>query len=268
MKENIQSVDSASSAGLRHYRIRPFGDSITAGYGWGTGCPRPWPPPPALPPQDCPPAADGGGYRSFLVGSPPNKSPLLMVGHRHDNSPSWMWQLGQQNHDGYSGYTIPQMVPIAGLSLAADIILVHAGTNDILFGGATGASAAASLKTLLVTLLTNELQAKVLVAQIVPAFGTYRDKDPIIQDYNSRIPGVVAKFASWQRILRVVDLYSGMQSMDYSDTVHPNYQGYKKMANGWRNAINTLPAAALPADAHLQGTASDPAILKWLESPA
>lgn len=224
------------------YRIRPFGDSITAGYGLGWGCPYK---PPAPQPTSCwPPNEIGGGYRAFLAKAPPNKVPMLMVGYRYDNSAMWMWQAGQQNHDGYTGFTISNLFPKSQLPLDADVILVHAGTNDILLG-ANGATTAQSLTQLLVNLLMHNHHATILVAQIVPIYNY--GKEAVVLDYNSRIPGVVAQFQPWGRVVKYVDLNSGMQPRHFVDGVHPNYDGYEKMADGWTIAINALPAVALPA---------------------
>lgn len=221
------------------YRVRPFGDSITAGYGFGTGCPSPNPPKP--PPIQCwPPSPDGGGYRGYLLADPPNKVPFVMVGRRSDNSAIWIWENRQQNHDGYGGYGIEQLYTVAQQPPEADVILVHAGTNDIDSGNATGEQTAARLKQLLINLLTTDQRAKVLVAQIVPNFKP--GKNAIVMDYNKRIPGVIDTFKSWLRTLKVVDLNTGMTVGDMlPDGVHPNPSGYKKMATGWKNAINALP---------------------------
>lgn len=222
------------------YRIRPFGDSIAAGYGLGWGCS--FTPPHPQPISCWPPNEIGGGYRAFLAGNPPNKGHMIMMGGRHDNSAMWMWRAGQQNHDGYSGYTISQLFSIAGQKNDADLILVHAGTNDIVTGS-NGEATAAALKQLLITLLLKDLRAKILVAKIVPIYN--HGKEAVVRDYNSRIPDIVAHFAPWGRIVKDVDLHSGMQSSDFVDGVHPNFAGYEKMADRWRVATNALPALAL-----------------------
>ncbi len=254
-----QSGDVADRAGGPLYRIRPFGDSITAGYGFGVGCPFQ---PPQKQPVSCwPPNQDGGGYRAFLVGSPPNKAPSMMVGGRHDNSAMWLWQFGQQSHDGYSGFTINQLQPIAKSSTTSDVILVHAGTNDVRAAAKEnqgcdpvtcktdeemGKAIADDLTVLLVNLLMTDRNAKVLVAQIVPNFED-NGAEGIVRDYNSRIPSVVAQFAQWGRVVKMVDMHSGMDRSDFVDNVHPNFAGYEKMANRWRAEINSLSAVALPA---------------------
>ncbi len=228
------------------YRIRPFGDSITAGYGFGFGCkPQPHDPHPI----SCwPPNEVGGGYRAFLAGNTPNKLPMLMVGGRHDNSAMWMWQVGQQNHDGYASHTMAQLMPYARQSRPSEVILLHVGTNDILTGS-NGAQAADALRELLITLLMTNSTTRILVAQIIPEFKYGKEAE--ILDYNSRVPGIVDLFKPWGRDLRVVDMHPGMTSQDYMDGLHPNFAGYEKMASRWRAAINTLPElaqAAIPGE--------------------
>jgi hypothetical protein len=217
MKHELQSASSASSLGFRIYRIRTLGDSITAGW--------------------------DGGYRADLLRNQPNKMPFLMVGGSTEYSPQWMYNIGEERHDGYPGFRIDQLVSIAAKPRLADIVLVHVGTNDIL-QGKNGDDTAQWLNYLLVTLLNQNRQAMVLVAQILPIFTYGNEKEQAVHRYNSLVPFVVKQFEQWGRTVRVVDMFSGFTQKDLLDGVHPTPAGYWKMADRWKTAINDLPSLA------------------------
>jgi hypothetical protein len=107
-----EGVAEAESELIGECNIQPFGDSITMGYG----------------------AIDG--YRGWLVASPPNVgAPVRMNGLSAENSSPWLSSLGQQMHSGYPGFRVDQLTPwIQTNYVGANVILVHAGTNDLFQG--------------------------------------------------------------------------------------------------------------------------------------
>ncbi|MCZ6835794.1 MAG: GDSL-type esterase/lipase family protein [Planctomycetota bacterium] len=241
--------------------IRSFGDSITAGYFLGNGAPLPWnrQPPwwnPSLPPlppdgNTYTPNTIGGGYRAFLAGNPG----LRLVGNRTDNSAAWMWSGGQQGHDGFSGYKTTDLLHVVeslpSQFIQSDIILVHAGTNDIL-QNQTPTQTYENLKNLLGAILAKDARTMVVVAQIIPIFNPADSRsNPKVQEFNNYIPQLAGQLSSsWNRVVRSVDMYQGMlypddywyyPSYPGIDGVHPGYLGYQKMAAKWSAMIESLP---------------------------
>jgi len=217
MAKNQQKEIPADPAAGRVYQIRPFGDSITMGY--------------------------QGGYRADLLRNLPNKLPFQFVGGSIENSTWWMLQYGQGLHDGYSGYRIDELWAIAQQHRYSDIVLVHAGTNDILQG--TDASTTAQRLHYLIQLLLQQNHfSKIIVAKILPIFN--HGKENVVAEYNRLVPEVAGQFNNFGIYIDVVDMFTGITPADLNpyDGVHPVASGYWKMADRWRMAINMTPALA------------------------
>lgn len=229
----------APSAGAT-CRIEPFGDSIT--YGWSSAI---------------------GGYRAQLVASPPIVGgyllPIQMVGAQNDvaSFPN-LTALNQQYHSSVPGWRIDQLwgavetnYPVYPGFTPPGIVLVHAGTNDIIQGWDAG-TAGVRLTELLTALGLKYPAAKIIVALIVP-FGPYVNVGYGVQDgaelnaraaaYNAQIPGVVAGLNAVQPygIPRyfTVDMSSSFPIEHLQiDGVHPDDVGYAAMATRWRGMIS------------------------------
>jgi hypothetical protein len=121
------------------------------------------------------------------------------------------------------------------LSMPADIILVHIGTNDMYMSNPGGAPM--RLGNLLDKLSTGLPNALIAVAKIIPLpSGT-----AAVNTFNAAIPGIVATRVAAGKHIIVVDLNTGFPSGDLSsDNVHPNPTGYAWMGDVWYNAIGAL----------------------------
>lgn len=235
--------------------IRPFGDSITYGWGYadGTFCPvynvsQTW----------CTsPLAIGGGYRGWMTWMALNLRAITFrtEGLQNGGSYNQQWITGSQAHDGYPGFRTDQLMLASRLPSFAGVTLVHAGTNDIAQGVDPGV-AAANLFTLVSNLQAANSATRIVLAKIIafakpPAVcpygpGNCRDYTPLnpkIDQFNQLIDQKWAQLpaAARQRVT-LVDMHAVLSSGDfYFDGVHPNVLGYMQMACAWVSVIRGLP---------------------------
>jgi lysophospholipase L1-like esterase len=225
-EEGDELVAEAESALLGECHIQPFGDSLTAGY-----------PPPLWPAN--------GGYRDDLVVFPPSVGPIRMVGSEASYSPAWM--AAQAFHSGYPMKRADELDDLVPFNVwGANVILVHAGTNDILQGQGH-IDAANDLNWLVRTLLVYNPTAKILVAKIIPLAGPL---DAAVFAFNILVDSIVAQLnLEGHYRVHMVDLNTGFPMVSVvngvpvptlADGVHPIDSGYAWMADRWRAKINAV----------------------------
>jgi lysophospholipase L1-like esterase len=140
-------------------------------------------------------------------------------------------------NEGHDGATIDEIASFATLSLPEqpNIILVHAGTNDMNLP-LDPDTAPTRLGNLIDELLGTCPDALILVAQIIPS-GTAATQSNIIT-YNAEIPDIVAARKENGSKVELVDMFSRLvYPDDYTDDLHPNDGGYIKMGDAWYEAI-------------------------------
>ncbi len=205
----LAQAETSSQTGIK---IMPLGDSIT----FGT------------------PDPSYGGYRRLL------QILLLKDGYRVDfvgSQKSRQAPAAIQDNEGHSGWTIRQLkngIDSNGwLEIyQPDIILLHIGTNDIGLGYASSLSD--QLSGLLDDILRRLPKVRVIVAQIIP----FRQGPEVgHQSYNVAIPAIVA--SKGPRVSRV-DMRNILSKSDFADDLHPNADGYNKMAQSWEPAIRAV----------------------------
>jgi lysophospholipase L1-like esterase len=193
-------------------KVMPLGDSITL----GTRDPS------------------YGGYRHLLWTLLTNDGYKIdFVGSRHSGS----GVIPDPDNEGHPGWTITEIkngIDSGGWleTYKPDIILLHIGTNDIRQGNA--ASAPENLSTLLDDILARLPKTRVIVAQIIPF---RRGPEKGHQSYNAAIPGIVA--SKGPRV-SMVDMQNILSKSDYAEGLHPNADGYDKMARAWEPAIRAV----------------------------
>ncbi|MFI7596273.1 SGNH/GDSL hydrolase family protein [Actinoplanes sp. NPDC049681] len=191
-------------------RVMPLGDSITR----GTGSPT------------------VSSYRMALA-------ERLLKGGMQIN------YVGSQNngtgsdtsHEGHGGWTIDELSAELDGWLAAyrpDVVLVHAGTNNITQGDSPSATAR-KLSAMIDQIRTARPEAYIFVAKII----TSRVPVEAARDrvYNRLIPQLVAKKNDAR--ITVVD-QSSVAGIDLHDLHHPNDFGYSKMAWNWYQAMSRV----------------------------
>ncbi|KAL8830972.1 MAG: hypothetical protein Q9170_005496 [Blastenia crenularia] len=189
-------------------RIMPLGDSIT----WGVG-------------QD---DTDGNAYRGQLFDRL-SGSTLTFIGSNPHGS------MAQNQNEGHPGATINGIAEAAKASLPQrpNVILIHAGTND-LFKSPTQEEpydqAPNRLGNMLDQIISACPDATILVAQII-----HDDDDSggsgRVATYNAQIPAVVAaRVAKGHQNIAVVDM-TMLGSHDEMVGIHPKDSTYKKMGD-------------------------------------
>lgn len=195
------------SAGFTALRVMPLGDSITAGIGSPT-------------------------HASYRMGL----SQRLMLGGLEIN------YVGSQDsadstdsqHEGHGGWSIGQLSERLDAWLAEsspDVVLVHAGTNDITRGSGAAATAG-RLSAMIDQIRAGRPEARIFVAQIVSS--RVPREAAVDRDFNALIPPMVA--AKNDPLITVVD-QSTVGGIDLHDLHHPNDFGYAKMAYNWYQAM-------------------------------
>ena len=227
-------------------QIMPLGDSITGGY----------------------PVA--GGYRDPLymhlhgIGCD-----FVFVGSNTSTTSSTLINANpiQVFHEGHGGYQINQINDnlfgddgsdgnnggywLGGITgerepLYPDIILLNIGTNDV-YSAPSATVMRDRLDTLLSTIYTNRPNAAVLVTNMTPR----TDFQSISQAYSALIPDLVESYETEDRKCYFVDMYNAMTLADIHDSVHPNADGYQKMANTWFAALQANGLVSVPEPSSL-----------------
>ncbi|MCJ1396209.1 hypothetical protein MMC18_009098 [Xylographa bjoerkii] len=200
---NTRQVSSAPISG-KNLTILPLGDSITNGFQ----------------------STDGNGYRLDLVQDLTNNT-VNMIGSVHAGT------MPDNNNEGHDGATIIEIASnaTASLLLLPTVVLLMAGTNDMDKNVST-ATAPDRLGALIDQIFAACPNTTVLVAQVTPS--GKNTTEALILSYNAAIPGVVAQRANAGMRVAVVDMYDALSfPADFTDYLHPNDGGYKKMADAW-----------------------------------
>lgn len=192
-------------------RIMPFGSSTTAG---------------SVP----------GGYRGDLYQMLTSAGRSVdFVGSVTDSGPA---QLPDRNHEGHGGFVLDQLTAIARARMRTyqpDVVLVHAGANDVL-RNVNLVTAPARLEKLLTTMLDVRPDAALYVATVGPLGNAAASSRAAT--YNRSIPFIVAKLAREGFKVRFVDNRTTLLASDVSrDGVHLTHGGNTKLAARWYAAL-------------------------------
>lgn len=218
-------------------KIMPVGDSITFGYG------------------------EAGGYRKYLYHALGQKgyTQIDMVGPEGPDSASFSYNnqnvTYDNNHAGYSGFTIKQQYPIpswgenglyerliskdAVKQAQPDIILLIIGTNDMTANRPLD-SCEAELHDLIDYMLADMPSDSMIFMGSIPEFTAYGGNAERIANYNSTVRKVAEDYAKAGRNVRFADVHgclNGTADLD-TDNLHPNGKGYEKMGNFWAEVID------------------------------
>ncbi len=211
--------------------VLPFGDSIT----WGFIHP------------------EVGGYRAPLyeLAHKAGKS-LTFVGSKSDGPDMVDGVAFPKAHEGVGGETLEQMLArFSGSfdypSLNANIVLLHAGTNNTSAEPPQTAEARlALLEALLDKLIMVYPEALVVVAKNIP-FRDLATSQTLVEPYNNLMPALVqAKVAAGKHVILIDQYTPFIQDVNFPTTLmededHPNNTGgYPLMAATWYQAIGPL----------------------------
>jgi acyl-CoA thioesterase-1 len=205
-----------SSAGV--LRVMPLGDSITESVA-GRASYRYW-----LWKQ-----LEEAGIRTDFVGS--------MHGVHAGESRFGDFDADHEGHWGWTSAHVVQRIDEWAALNPPDLVLIHLGSNDI--GRFAVEQTMANLTAIAESLRRHNPRVRLLVAQLIPAYGFERR----IKLINDAIPDLVARLDTPKSRVLVVDQWSDFDvAGDTWDGVHPNQAGEQKMARRWLAAIREAQA--------------------------
>jgi lysophospholipase L1-like esterase len=255
--------------------VQPIGDSIT--FGCGAQCEHNCMDAPDTQMGPCSQCA--GGYRQHLWRSLNAAYPgeYVFVGTQL-NGPAEI----DRHHEGHPGLSLTGAV---GLWRGAkpSVVLLHLGTNDLAGGSAD--RAAAQMDKLLHALFADLPRTHVLVASIIGTKAAWGGAKHAA--FNALLPSLARTYAAKGFLISFVDMAreSGIAPMCDDAVnccpfaVHPNDEGYRKMAAVWFNATvrhrhasgrsvadtnDDIGAGTTPEDEALLSQVSDEGSLKIL----
>lgn len=202
------SLMSAASLS-QNIRILPMGDSVTAGEG-GTNY---------------------NSYRGPLYERLKNEVDFIdFVGSTRDGS------MGDPENEGHSGWKINDIASVAtGVTVQykPNLVLLHIGTND-LNGNYQVYSAPDRLAALIDQIFAAAPDTTILVAAIIRS--TYGPTQEKISAYNEQAKYIVESRADAGKHIALVSM-ARVNDSDLDDALHPNDNGYRKMADAWYDGI-------------------------------
>ncbi|WBO61557.1 ricin-type beta-trefoil lectin domain protein [Streptomyces camelliae] len=209
------ATGSPAAAAPTALRLMPLGDSIT----WGVGSPS------------------GNGYRGFLWNRLAGEGHALdFVGSGRNGT------MSDPDNEGHSGWHIDQIAGIADSVLARyrpNVITLEIGTND-LNGGSQADPAAERLHALIDQITADAPDATVLVGTVIVS--TSSTEEATRPAFNAKLPGIVQAEQAAGKHVRLVDM-SALTTADLSDPLHPNDNGYSKMADAFNAGVQAADAA-------------------------
>lgn len=142
--------------------------------------------------------------------------------------------------EGHRGERISEIQKLSSVGIWAEpnIVLLHAGTNDIFHEDAGYANVENDLKELVSLIFDRSPDTLLFLCTIIPA---NPDKAPKtakeIPEFNKKVSKVYNYFKDQSKNIVLVDMNSELEVADISDNLHPNNGGYDKMAKAFAKAI-------------------------------
>ena len=114
--------------------------------------------------------------------------------------------------------------------LQPDLILLLIGSSDMSRSGAP-----ARLAMLVDAILSDCPNTQLIVAQIPPLGDAAAEERA--KAFNAAIPDLVKVRAGAGKPISLVDLRAALTTGDLADSMHPNAEGYAKIARAWMEGI-------------------------------
>lgn len=214
----VTYIASSTLISATPFRVMPLGDSITQGCCSGTTI--------------------VGGYRPRLQ-SLLNEQGIMVdfVGTLSDSLDGL--PLSDRNHQGYPGATIEFLRGSLSSWFSqvknVDLILLDIGTNDF-WSGSSVFEVETRFRKLLDDINYLSPKSTILVSNLLLRTDEYA---AIQAEFRENYLGkIIKENQSLGRFVFMVDLFSAILDSDLTpDGVHPNLQGYFKMADAWAHAI-------------------------------
>ncbi len=147
--------------------------------------------------------------------------------------------VGSQNgvvgfHEGHPGFRIDQLDVVAYLAAnPAQIVLLHAGTNDIYAGGVGGLGSVAVTRmgTLLDAVWASRPWVHVIVSKIITMKGSAAVWIPQIINFHDGLVDLIRTKQAAGKPVTLVDSFTGFTPSMLNDDLHPTDTGADFIAN-------------------------------------
>ncbi|WP_348216777.1 SGNH/GDSL hydrolase family protein [Luteolibacter sp.] len=167
-----------------------------------------------------------------------------------------------EGHDGYRTDTLLANLP-TWLAVNPDVVLLHAGTNDIL-ENISVSTAAGNLGLIIDAVTANAPNRRLYVATIVPITQAWPPQTQTysaaylngnVNAYNVQVRNLVTQYANQGRKVFLVEMNGSLVYTDpvpannfyqTGDGIHPGQAGYNQMATVWFNSITATGSLFLP----------------------
>jgi lysophospholipase L1-like esterase len=180
---------------------------------------------------------DAAGVAHQLVGTDAeNQGALPRDQLRHEGHPGWTIEAGTSGRDGLLDHVADWLGPNGA---HPDAILLMIGTNDVdLYYDLEHAEE--RLERLVTRLLDAATGlapgARLVLAKLV--INGNPDKDANVVVFNGAVERIAMRHRDAGEDVRVVDMHGALAyPADFADGLHPNDQGYQKMAQVWFDAL-------------------------------
>jgi lysophospholipase L1-like esterase len=242
-------------------KIMPLGDSITNADGYRTPLYQ---------------KLTAAGYKVKFVGSNKSQSGPALVDSgldAHEGHGGWLIDTLPEGLKKERGATSGIAQHIEGWLKSADpdVILMMIGTNDAAAYWDWN-NVEARYDSLVKKIITQKPNAKLILATIPQSQNKgYPNENNMTKDLSAKIRNVYQKHKSAGANVSLVDMNTALDpATDLADNLHPNPQGYEKMANVWLQGINDANTTRifLPAVRTKPIAYNDPAIKyfgRWLD---
>ncbi len=205
-------------------KIMPLGDSITYGDSFADN-------------ENPRPESARHAYRNYLYYD------LQDAGYEADfvgsvragDSVSPPFDPDNEGHPGWTSYRIADHVEDFLNENHADVVLLHAGTND-------HSDSIHGIENILGWIDYYEVKAHKKVTVVLAQIINRQENDTSINKFNANLIKMAnQRIAAGDDIVMVnMENDAGLNSHDYADLTHPNSSGYNKMASVWFKALIKL----------------------------
>jgi lysophospholipase L1-like esterase len=154
-----------------------------------------------------------------------------LVGSQQDGPPT----VPDRDHEGRGGWTLARMAPYVAAWVASarpDVVLLHAGTNDLIQG--VSARVAAARLDAVLDAIHEVSDAHVVVAGV---WAPLPERRTARAEFAERAAAVVAEHRAHGQDVSYADTGALLTRGELADGLHPNASGYRRIALMWEEQV-------------------------------
>lgn len=149
-----------------------------------------------------------------------------------------------EGHGGVKGEDVALAIHDWLVANPAEVVLLHIGTNDI--AGSPQNTSVSDIEVILNEIDRFDPSVTVVLARIVNQLNNNGQPRFTVKQFNKNIQALADERVDSGDKIVVVDLETALDyDVDLADDLHPNIQGYNKMADRWFSALTSfIPSCA------------------------